>query len=181
MRPIIMMAGGTGFAPLKGIIEHTFHIGSKRPIHLFWGARPAVTSIWMIYPPNGLLSMTIFSSPRFCPKPNPERPHRLGARSGAGVDYPDMSMFELYMSGPLSWCLPASMPSPLPGCCRIIYVLRRIRWAKTTRINRNCRKMCRGCYPVVLRRLPAHHVREQRLQARFSQQHGLRKIVTGSS
>jgi len=38
-RPIIMVAGGTGFAPIKGIIEHALHLGDQRPIHFYWGAR----------------------------------------------------------------------------------------------------------------------------------------------
>lgn len=38
-RPIIMMGGGTGFAPLKGMLEHAFHEDIARPIHLFRGAR----------------------------------------------------------------------------------------------------------------------------------------------
>lgn len=38
-RPMIMVAGGTGFAPIKGIIEHALHLGDKRPIHFYWGAR----------------------------------------------------------------------------------------------------------------------------------------------
>jgi len=38
-RPIVMVAGGTGFAPIKGIIEHAIEIGLKRPITLYWGAR----------------------------------------------------------------------------------------------------------------------------------------------
>ncbi|WP_126457090.1 CDP-6-deoxy-delta-3,4-glucoseen reductase [Sulfuriflexus mobilis] len=38
-RPIIFMAGGTGFAPIKGIIEHALHEGINRPMHLYWGAR----------------------------------------------------------------------------------------------------------------------------------------------
>ncbi len=38
-RPILLMGGGTGFAPLKGILEHMFHTGITRPVHLFWGAR----------------------------------------------------------------------------------------------------------------------------------------------
>ena len=37
-RPIIFVAGGTGFAPIKGIIEHAFHHGSKRQMTLYWGA-----------------------------------------------------------------------------------------------------------------------------------------------
>lgn len=38
-RPIIMVAGGTGFAPIKSIIEHSIHLDDKRPIHFYWGAR----------------------------------------------------------------------------------------------------------------------------------------------
>lgn len=37
--PIVMIAGGTGFAPMKSLIEHAIHIGLKRPIALYWGAR----------------------------------------------------------------------------------------------------------------------------------------------
>lgn len=37
-KPIIFVAGGTGFAPIKGIIEHAFHQGIKRDIVLYWGA-----------------------------------------------------------------------------------------------------------------------------------------------
>ena len=33
------MCGGTGFAPIKGILEHAFYIGFDRPMHLFWGVR----------------------------------------------------------------------------------------------------------------------------------------------
>ena len=38
-RPIIMLATGTGFGPIKGIIEHMMAEQSKRPITLYWGAR----------------------------------------------------------------------------------------------------------------------------------------------
>lgn len=38
-KPIIMVAGGTGFAPIKSLMQHLIHIESKRPVHLFWGAR----------------------------------------------------------------------------------------------------------------------------------------------
>lgn len=38
-KPIILVASGTGFAPIKAIIEHALHIGVKRPIHFYWGAR----------------------------------------------------------------------------------------------------------------------------------------------
>ncbi|MDR2031072.1 MAG: CDP-6-deoxy-delta-3,4-glucoseen reductase [Azoarcus sp.] len=38
-RPIVMLGGGTGFAPLKGLIEHAIHLGLERPLALYWGAR----------------------------------------------------------------------------------------------------------------------------------------------
>jgi CDP-4-dehydro-6-deoxyglucose reductase len=38
-KPIILIAGGTGFAPLKGLVEHALHIGLTRPIQFYWGAK----------------------------------------------------------------------------------------------------------------------------------------------
>lgn len=38
-KPIVLMAGGTGFAPIKSIVEHALAAGIERPMHLFWGAR----------------------------------------------------------------------------------------------------------------------------------------------
>jgi len=38
-KPIVFVASGTGFAPVKAIIEHALHIGMKRPMHLYWGVR----------------------------------------------------------------------------------------------------------------------------------------------
>lgn len=38
-RPSIFVAGGTGFAPVKGIIEHMIAKGDTRPISLYWGVR----------------------------------------------------------------------------------------------------------------------------------------------
>lgn len=38
-KPMIMVAGGTGFAPIKGIVEHMIHNNIKRKLTLYWGAR----------------------------------------------------------------------------------------------------------------------------------------------
>lgn len=38
-KPIIFVAGGTGFAPIKSIIEHALHSGIRRPMTIYWGAR----------------------------------------------------------------------------------------------------------------------------------------------
>ena len=38
-RPILMIAGATGFAPIKSILEDAFRRGIQRPISLYWGVR----------------------------------------------------------------------------------------------------------------------------------------------
>ena len=38
-KPLILLASGTGFAPIKAIIEHAIHKGIKRPMTLYWGCR----------------------------------------------------------------------------------------------------------------------------------------------
>ncbi len=37
--PVLMIAGGTGFAPLKSMLRHMLETGIQRDIHLYWGAR----------------------------------------------------------------------------------------------------------------------------------------------
>ena len=38
-KPVICLATGTGFAPLKSIVEDLIKRGNKRPVHLYWGGR----------------------------------------------------------------------------------------------------------------------------------------------
>jgi len=38
-KPIVLLASGTGFAPIKAIIEHLQLKGSTRPVVLYWGCR----------------------------------------------------------------------------------------------------------------------------------------------
>ncbi|HEX4327885.1 MAG TPA: CDP-6-deoxy-delta-3,4-glucoseen reductase [Burkholderiales bacterium] len=38
-RPMVMLASGTGFAPIKAIIEHSLQKDMRRPITLYWGGR----------------------------------------------------------------------------------------------------------------------------------------------
>lgn len=41
-KPIIFMSGGCGFGAIKGMVEHAFNIGLKRPMMLYWGAKTPV-------------------------------------------------------------------------------------------------------------------------------------------
>lgn len=38
-KPVILLASGTGFAPIKALILHMQHLGFKRPTTLYWGGR----------------------------------------------------------------------------------------------------------------------------------------------
>ncbi len=38
-KPIVLLASGTGFAPIKAIIEQWAHAKSTRPVTLYWGGR----------------------------------------------------------------------------------------------------------------------------------------------
>ena len=100
-RPIILVGGGTGFAPIKGIIEHAFHIGIQRPMHLYWGVRarrdlylPDLPLAWAAEHPD-------FSYVPVLSEPDPDWDGRTGFVHEAVVaDHPDMSPFDVYMSGP---------------------------------------------------------------------------------
>lgn len=38
-RPVVLLASGTGFAPVKAMVEHMIHVGISRPVVLYWGGR----------------------------------------------------------------------------------------------------------------------------------------------
>jgi len=38
-KPMIFVAGATGFAPVKSMLEHAFHAGTRRNMVLYWGVR----------------------------------------------------------------------------------------------------------------------------------------------
>jgi CDP-4-dehydro-6-deoxyglucose reductase len=38
-KPVVFVASGTGFAPIKAVIEHMFHKANARPMTLYWGGR----------------------------------------------------------------------------------------------------------------------------------------------
>ncbi len=38
-KPMLLVAGGTGFAPIKAIVEHAIAEASQRPMYIYWGGR----------------------------------------------------------------------------------------------------------------------------------------------
>ncbi|MBE0623903.1 MAG: CDP-6-deoxy-delta-3,4-glucoseen reductase [Burkholderiales bacterium] len=101
-RPIIFVAGATGFAPIKSIVEDAFHRGLRRTMLLYWGARR----------PGDLYMMELaqrwqqeHDNFKFVPVLSESRPEdQWRGRSGlvhvAIVgDFPDLKGYEIYVCG----------------------------------------------------------------------------------
>ena len=102
-RPIVLMGGGTGFAPLKGMLEHAFHIGLDRSLHLYWGARARIDLYLDELPRQWEKERANFRYTPVLSEPRPEDDWtgRTGwVHEAVAADYPDLSGYEVYMSGP---------------------------------------------------------------------------------
>ena len=102
-RPAILVGGGTGFAPLKAMLEHAFEIGLRQPLHLFWGAR-ARRDLYLDELPrhwaevNGNFRYTPVLSE---PGPDDAWTGDTGLVTDAVVkQYPDLAPYDIYASGP---------------------------------------------------------------------------------
>jgi CDP-4-dehydro-6-deoxyglucose reductase len=99
-RPLLFVAGGTGFAPVKAIIEHFLHLGSTRPMALYWGVRHRAD----LYLPD-LPRRWAARHPAFAFVPVYSETPPPGERGGLVhdavlTDLPDLSAHDVYMSGP---------------------------------------------------------------------------------
>ena len=101
-KPIIFVAGSTGFAPVKSMLEHAFHVGLKRKMVLYWGVRslkdlylPDVPRSWEAEHPN-FTFVPVLSAPR----PEDHWTGRTGLVHEAILeDFPDLSGYQLYACG----------------------------------------------------------------------------------
>ncbi|MEK6772189.1 MAG: CDP-6-deoxy-delta-3,4-glucoseen reductase [Pseudomonadota bacterium] len=101
--PVILVAGGTGFAPMQAIIEQVLAAQPDRPLHLYWGAR-ARPDLYR----HELAERWAEQHPDFRYTPVLSEPDPADAWSGRTgfvhqavlADYPDLSGCEVYASGP---------------------------------------------------------------------------------
>ena len=102
-RPVILVAGGTGFAPIKSILDHAFAQGTTRPLHLYWGARAQRDLYLHDLPQAWAREHTNFHYTPVLSEPLSED-HWSGRRSWVHeaviADHPDLSRHEVYASGP---------------------------------------------------------------------------------
>ncbi|MCK5359900.1 MAG: CDP-6-deoxy-delta-3,4-glucoseen reductase [Gammaproteobacteria bacterium] len=101
--PIIMIAGGTGFAPLKSMLEDVRVNGCDRAIHLYWGAR-AVSDLYF----DEQLQQWLQELDCLSYTPVLSEPVKGDNWAGATgwvhekvmQDYPDLAGMDVYASGP---------------------------------------------------------------------------------
>jgi CDP-4-dehydro-6-deoxyglucose reductase len=99
-KPIVMVASGTGFAPIKAMCEAALAKGLKRPISLYWGCRTR-RDLYMLEVPErwsepGLRFIPVLSEPTAqC-----QWTGRTGFVHRAVMqDFPDMSNVQVYACG----------------------------------------------------------------------------------
>ena len=101
-KPIVMVAGGTGFAPIKGIIEHLIHQNIQREVTLYWGAK-ALEDLYMADLPKAWASMMPhikFVPVLSEPLPTDQWQGRVGLVHQAVLeDFADLSAHEVYCCG----------------------------------------------------------------------------------
>ena len=101
--PVLMVAGGTGFAPLKSMLRHMLENGIRRDVHLYWGARhtgdlyeEARMLEWIQRHPQLKYTAVLSEATRS------EAAHtKVGfVHEAVLADYPDLTPFEVYAAGP---------------------------------------------------------------------------------
>ena len=102
-KPIIFVAGGTGFAPIKGVIEHALHhhIDRNRPMVLYWGVRAKRDLYLPDLPGRWQQSANFTFIPVLSdPEPDDAWPGRTGFVHQAVLDdFADLSGYQVYACG----------------------------------------------------------------------------------
>jgi CDP-4-dehydro-6-deoxyglucose reductase len=102
-RPMIMMGGGTGFAPLKSMVENLLDHGDRREIHLYWGARTADELYLDDLPLRWSREHRHIHYRRALSESDaPTSPFAFSGMVHDAViaDHPELADFDVYMSGP---------------------------------------------------------------------------------
>jgi CDP-4-dehydro-6-deoxyglucose reductase len=100
-RPLLFVAGGTGFAPIKAMIEHALHVGLDRPMRLYWGARSRRDLYLADLPARWASEREGFSYTPVLSEPDADWCGRRGFVHRAVIeDLPDLGDYDVYAAGP---------------------------------------------------------------------------------
>jgi CDP-4-dehydro-6-deoxyglucose reductase len=101
-KPIVLLASGTGFAPIKAIIEHLQMKGSTRPAVLYWGCRSKADLYLHAWAEEAARTMPNLRYVPVLSEPKPEDAWngRTGlAHQAVMQDLPDLSGHQVYACG----------------------------------------------------------------------------------
>ena len=101
-KPMILLAGGTGFAPIKAIVEHAIAEKNARPMFIYWGAKARVDLYMNDLPARWAAE---HSHIRYVPVlSEPAAGDAWNGRTGLVhqavlADFPDLSGYQVYACG----------------------------------------------------------------------------------
>jgi CDP-4-dehydro-6-deoxyglucose reductase len=101
-KPIVLLASGTGFAPIKAIIEHAVFKNLNRPMTLYWGGRRKQDLYMMDMAEQWAKDVPNFSFVPVLSEPdaNDAWTGRTGFVHRAVIeDLPDLSVYQVYACG----------------------------------------------------------------------------------
>lgn len=98
--PIILLATGTGFAPIKSIVEDALKRGNRRAMRLYWGARERADLYLADLPQKWAGRTSWFSFVPVLSEPDGDWQGRTGlVHQAIMADYADLSDVEVYACG----------------------------------------------------------------------------------
>jgi CDP-4-dehydro-6-deoxyglucose reductase len=101
-KPIIFLASGTGFAPIKAMIEHAIARGIQRPMQLYWGCRKPADLYMAALPQQWAREVPGFSYVPVLSEVSAQDgwQGRTGlVHQAVMADHPDLSGHEVYACG----------------------------------------------------------------------------------
>ncbi|GHU39879.1 CDP-6-deoxy-delta-3,4-glucoseen reductase [Betaproteobacteria bacterium] len=99
-KPVILLASGTGFAPVKSIVEHAILQNSRRPLHIYWGCRKEIDLYLTALPAAWAAEHAHIRYTPVLSEPDADWQGRTGfVHQAVLADYPDLSGHEVYACG----------------------------------------------------------------------------------
>lgn len=100
-KPMLLVAGGTGFAPIKAIVEHAIAKKTKRTMTVYWGGRERPDLYMLPLAEHWSQQAGVRFIPVLSDTPQCEKwCGRIGfVHAAAMQDYPDLSAHQVYVCG----------------------------------------------------------------------------------
>lgn len=99
--PIAALAGGSGLAPIKSLVEHALNIGMAQPIHLYFGVRDERDLYYEEHLESLCAAHENLSFVPVLSEPTGPTTRRTGfLHEAAARDFPDLDGVKAYLAGP---------------------------------------------------------------------------------